>query len=137
MTLLHSTAIVVPVAAGFILNYVGYRVPFFIACGFAVVTFFVTLRLDPVAQRYAGRVTLDDARLAAQAGGAGAGASAIELGLAAETEAAGDAAEATAVLLSVDGGGGEQLAGQAAIRSITNRAETTDPILSTKETGVD
>jgi len=38
------TAIAVPVAAGFILNYVGYEVPFFIACGFAVITFFITLR---------------------------------------------------------------------------------------------
>jgi hypothetical protein len=56
---------------------------------------------------------------------------------AARSFAAGDAAEATAVLLSVDGGGGEEIAGQAAIRSITDRAETTDQILSTKETRVD
>ena len=36
VTLLHATAIVVPVAAGMILNYVGYQVPFFIGCGFAL-----------------------------------------------------------------------------------------------------
>ncbi len=41
------------------------------------------------------------------------------------------------MLLSMDGGGGEEIAGQAAIRSITDRAETTDQILSTKETRVD
>ena len=47
VTLLHATAIVVPVAAGFILNFVGYQVPFFIACIFAVGAIFVTRRLDP------------------------------------------------------------------------------------------
>ena len=64
VTVLHATAIVVPVAAGFILNYVGYRIPFFIACGFALVTVAVTLRLDPVKQRCAARVAADEARLA-------------------------------------------------------------------------
>ena len=49
VTLLHATAIVVPVAAGLILNYVGYQVPFFIGCGFALVAALVTLRLDPLA----------------------------------------------------------------------------------------
>ncbi|MFH0915416.1 MAG: MFS transporter [bacterium] len=61
VTILHATAIVVPVAAGFILNFVGYQIPFLIACGFALLTFFVTLRLDPIAQRSAARVALDDA----------------------------------------------------------------------------
>jgi len=55
-TMQHAAAIVVPVTAGFILNYVGYQVPFMIACGFAILTFFVTRRLDPVAQRSSGRV---------------------------------------------------------------------------------
>jgi len=121
VTLLHSTAIVVPVAAGFILNYVGYRVPFFIACGFAVITFFITLRLDPVAQRIAGRVAFDDARLAAVAAGTmGAGQSDQDL------TAAGDAAEATAVLMAMDGGAGEAAAGQAAIHSIIDRTGSRD-----------
>ena len=48
--MLHATAIVVPVAAGMILNYVGYQVPFFIGCGFALVAAIVTLRPDPVRQ---------------------------------------------------------------------------------------
>jgi len=61
VTVLHATAIVVPVVAGFILNYVGYQVPFLIACGFAIVTFFVTLRLDPVKQRCAARLAADNA----------------------------------------------------------------------------
>jgi MFS family permease len=66
VTIMHATAIVVPVAAGFILNYVGYQIPFFIACGAAILTVFVTLRLNPPAQRSAGRVALDEARLAAE-----------------------------------------------------------------------
>ena len=61
VTLLHATAIVVPVAVGMILNYVGYQVPFFIGCGFAFIAALVTLRLDPVKQRSAARVALDDA----------------------------------------------------------------------------
>lgn len=60
VTLLHATAIVVPVAAGMILNYVGYQVPFFIGCGFALAAALVTLRLDPVGQRSAARVALDE-----------------------------------------------------------------------------
>jgi predicted MFS family arabinose efflux permease len=69
VTILHATAVVVPVAAGFILNYVGYQIPFFIACGAAVITVFVTMRLDPEAQRTAGRVALDEARFATESVG--------------------------------------------------------------------
>jgi MFS family permease len=61
VTLLHATAIVVPVAAGMILNYVGYQVPFFIGCGFALIAALVTLRLDPRRQRSAAKVALDEA----------------------------------------------------------------------------
>jgi predicted MFS family arabinose efflux permease len=64
VTLLHATAIVVPVVAGFILNYVGYQIPFFIACGSALVVVIVTQRLNPLTQRSAARVALDEARLA-------------------------------------------------------------------------
>lgn len=61
VTLLHITAIVVPVMAGVILNFVGYQVPFLIASGFAFIGIFVTLRLDPPRQRCAERVALDGA----------------------------------------------------------------------------
>jgi MFS family permease len=67
VTLLHATAVVVPVAAGMILNYVGYQVPFFIGCGFALIAALVTLRLDPLRQRSAAKVALDDAVRAARA----------------------------------------------------------------------
>lgn len=70
VTILHATAVVVPVVAGFILNFVGYQIPFFIACAAAVVTVFVTLRLDPKAQRTAARVALDEAAASREAGGA-------------------------------------------------------------------
>lgn len=65
VTILHATAIVVPVAAGYILNYVGYRIPFFIACAAAIVTVAVTVKLDPLVQRTAARVALDE-RVAAE-----------------------------------------------------------------------
>jgi predicted MFS family arabinose efflux permease len=69
VTILHATAVVVPVAAGIILNFVGYQIPFFIACLAALVMVGVTQRLDTVKQRTAARVALDEARLAEQAGG--------------------------------------------------------------------
>ncbi|NLE21195.1 MAG: MFS transporter [Actinobacteria bacterium] len=61
VTLLHATAIVVPVAAGMVLNYVGYQVPFFIGCGFALLAAVLTLRLDPARQRTAAKAALDEA----------------------------------------------------------------------------
>jgi hypothetical protein len=67
VTIFHATAIVVPVAAGFILNFTGYRVPFFIACLFALANFAVTLRLDPVKQRCAARIAADEAAAAQHA----------------------------------------------------------------------
>jgi MFS family permease len=75
VTILHATAIIVPVAAGFILNYTGYQIPFFIACGFAVINFAITLRLDPVGQRSAARVAFDEATAAAKQTAAGITAS--------------------------------------------------------------
>ena len=47
---------------GFILNYVGYQIPFMIACGFACLTFLVTRRLDPITQRAPERLAADEAR---------------------------------------------------------------------------
>jgi predicted MFS family arabinose efflux permease len=51
LTMQHASAVVVPVVTGFILNYVGYRIPFLVASGFAVVTLFVTRRLDSESQK--------------------------------------------------------------------------------------
>lgn len=65
VTLLHVTAVIVPVVAGIILNFVGYQVPFLIACAAALVTVGLTQRLDPLKQRTAARVALDEARVAA------------------------------------------------------------------------
>jgi predicted MFS family arabinose efflux permease len=51
VTISHATSIAVPVVAGFILNFVGYQVPFLAACAFALAASIVTLRLDPEKQR--------------------------------------------------------------------------------------
>ncbi|MEZ4524076.1 MAG: MFS transporter [Thermomicrobiales bacterium] len=59
VTLSHAAAIIVPVATGFILNYVGYEIPFLIACVFASFTIFVTRRLDPITQRSPARIAED------------------------------------------------------------------------------
>jgi predicted MFS family arabinose efflux permease len=65
VTILHATAVIVPVMVGVILHYTGYRIPFLIACGFALINFAVTLRLDPANQRCAARIALDEAAEAA------------------------------------------------------------------------
>jgi MFS family permease len=59
VTLQHAAAIIVPVSTGIILNYVGYQVPFLIACGFACFTFAVTRRLDPATQKSPARIAQD------------------------------------------------------------------------------
>jgi predicted MFS family arabinose efflux permease len=64
VTILHATAVAVPVVAGFILNFVGYQIPFFIACVAAIVTVGVTMRLNPAAQRTPARVAMDEAAVA-------------------------------------------------------------------------
>jgi len=65
LTMQHAAAVVVPIVTGFVLNYVGYQIPFLIASGFAVVTLFVTRRIDPANQKSAGRLQ-EDATLAAR-----------------------------------------------------------------------
>ncbi len=62
VTLNHAAAIIVPITTGFILNYVGFQVPFLIACGFASITIFVTRRLDPANQKSEARMAEDAAR---------------------------------------------------------------------------
>ena len=59
VTLQHAAAIVVPVATGVVLGYVGYRVPFLIAGGFACLTFVVTRRLSPETQKSPRRLRED------------------------------------------------------------------------------
>jgi predicted MFS family arabinose efflux permease len=61
LTIAHATAIVVPVLAGFILNYVGYRVPFIAACAFALAAVAVTHKLDPANQRRVAPVKTGEA----------------------------------------------------------------------------
>jgi predicted MFS family arabinose efflux permease len=64
VTLNHAAAIVVPITTGFILNFVGFQIPFLIACGFATFTIFVTRRLDPATQKSAARIAEDESRAA-------------------------------------------------------------------------
>ena len=64
VTLMHAASIVVPITAGIILNYVGYQVPFLIACVFSTFTILVTRRLDPATQRSPARIAEDSQRAA-------------------------------------------------------------------------
>jgi predicted MFS family arabinose efflux permease len=64
ITMQHFAAIAVPIAAGFILNYVGYQVPFLVAAVFASATFFVTRRLSPETQKSPQRLLEDAGQLA-------------------------------------------------------------------------
>jgi predicted MFS family arabinose efflux permease len=66
LTMQHAAAIVVPVVTGFVLNFVGYQIPFMVASGFALITYFVTQRLDPVSQKSLRRREEDAARAARQ-----------------------------------------------------------------------
>ncbi|MGN6565828.1 MAG: hypothetical protein ACTHMU_24485, partial [Thermomicrobiales bacterium] len=77
VTMQHVAAIAVPIGAGFILNYVGYQVPFLIAGGFATLTFLVTRRLAPETQQSPRR----RAEVAAQASTTGGIVPADALGL--------------------------------------------------------
>lgn len=56
VTLQHAASIVVPITAGFVLNYTSYQVPFLIACVFASFTILVTRRLDPASQKSPERI---------------------------------------------------------------------------------
>lgn len=63
LTLQHVAAIIVPLATGFVLNFVGYQIPFLIAAGFAVITMIATRVIDPATQKSAARITEDAAKL--------------------------------------------------------------------------
>ena len=62
VSLQHAAAIVVPITTGFILNFVGYQVPFLIACVFAFLAVIVTRKLNPAEQKAPERVAEDKAR---------------------------------------------------------------------------
>ena len=62
VSLQHAAAIIVPITTGFILNFVGYQVPFLIACVFAFVAVIVTRRLNPAEQKAPERIAEDEAR---------------------------------------------------------------------------
>ena len=56
LTMQHAAAIVVPVVTGFVLNYVGYQIPFLVASGFAVVTLLISRRLNASVQKTVAKV---------------------------------------------------------------------------------
>lgn len=61
ITMQHAAAVVVPILTGFVLNYVGYQIPFLIASAFAVVTVYVTQQLDPKAQKTPAKIAEEEA----------------------------------------------------------------------------
>ncbi len=64
LTMQHAAAVVVPIATGFVLNYVGYQIPFLVATVFAAITIIITRKLDPANQKSPRRLKEDAARLA-------------------------------------------------------------------------
>ncbi len=67
VTLQHVPAVVVPIATGFVLNYVGYQIPFAIAAVFACFTFIATRGLAPDTQKSPRRIEEDRAATLASA----------------------------------------------------------------------
>ena len=51
LTLQHAAAVVVPLVTGYVLNFIGYQLPFLVAAGFACLTFAATQRLAPEQQK--------------------------------------------------------------------------------------
>jgi predicted MFS family arabinose efflux permease len=56
VTLQHAAAVVVPMVTGYVLNFIGYQLPFLVAAGFACLTFVATQRLAPEQQKSPRRV---------------------------------------------------------------------------------
>ena len=63
LTMQHAAAVVVPIVTGFVLNFVGYQIPFLIATVFAAITILVTRKLDPANQKSPLRLREDAARV--------------------------------------------------------------------------
>ncbi len=57
LTMQHAAAVAVPIATGYVLSYVGYQLPFLVACAFAFLTVFVTRRLSPETQKSSRRLS--------------------------------------------------------------------------------
>lgn len=64
LTMQHAAAVVVPILTGFVLNFVGYQIPFMVASVFAAITILITRKLDPANQKSARRLQEDAARAA-------------------------------------------------------------------------
>lgn len=65
LTMQHAAAVIVPIATGFVLNYVGYQIPFLVASAFAAVTILITRKLDPANQKSPLRLQEEAARASA------------------------------------------------------------------------
>lgn len=63
ITMQHAAAIVVPVVTGYVLNFVGYQIPFLVASVFALITVFVTQQLNARDQKTPARLE-EEKRLA-------------------------------------------------------------------------
>ncbi len=61
ITMQHAAAILVPIVTGFVLNFVGYQIPFLVASGFALITVYITQKLDPKSQKSAARIAEEEA----------------------------------------------------------------------------
>lgn len=64
LTMQHVAAVVVPLATGYVLNFVGYQIPFLVAAGFAALTIYATRLLSPETQKSPRRLE-EEAREAA------------------------------------------------------------------------
>ena len=61
ITMQHAAAIVIPILTGFVLNFVGYQIPFLVASGFALITVFITRKLDPARQKTTAKLAEEEA----------------------------------------------------------------------------
>lgn len=61
ITMQHAAAIVIPILTGFVLNFVGYQIPFLVASGFALITVYITRKLDPANQKTSAKLAEEEA----------------------------------------------------------------------------
>lgn len=59
LTMQHVAAVIVPLAAGYIMNFYGYQIPFMIAVIFAIITMISTRFIDPATQKSTSRLAED------------------------------------------------------------------------------